>query len=51
MKKTSTLEHSQTTTNDDMESAMDLKFVIMIKLTFYQHLSYFITFYKYADRD
>ncbi|XP_003248904.2 protein Hook homolog 3 [Acyrthosiphon pisum] len=25
MKKTSTLEHSQTTTSDDMESAMDLK--------------------------
>jgi len=41
MKKTSTLEHSQTTTSDDMESAMDLKFV-MIKLIIYQNLSYFI---------
>jgi len=35
MKKTSALEHSQTTANDDMESAMDLKFVNMTKLTFY----------------
>lgn len=32
MKKTSTLEHSQTTASDDMESAMDLKFVYVIKL-------------------
>jgi len=39
MKKSSTLEHSQTTASDDMESAMDLKLVNMIKLTFYQYLS------------
>jgi len=39
MKKISTLEHSQTTSSDDMESAMDLKFVNLTKLTFHQHLS------------
>lgn len=51
MKKVSTLEHSQTTASDDMESAMDLKFVNMIKLLFNQLLSYFIYFHKHTDKN
>jgi len=42
MKKMGTLEHSQTTASDDMESAMDLKFVNMIKFNTYLVLYNFI---------
>lgn len=46
MKKTGSIEHSQTSANDDIESAIDLKSVNKLNTSIYIHVYLFYFFYS-----
>jgi hypothetical protein len=48
MKKTNTIDHSQITTGEDMESAMDLKFV-KLTICLYNYIA--IYNYEFIDKN